>query len=747
MQGHPLQKARKLVRFFRLSKDEADYCARLKDSTHFNATFYRDTHLQNPISRRYPERHYALFGEALGLMPNPGFQPKYYLTSNTDVASANMRPLDHYMRTGHKEGRVTLPQADVVLSAPDVQVPVIRTGPAEADFAVVLHLYYYDLWEELAARLADQDIRFDLFVTLTDRGESTDDMVVRILERFPKARIFRYPNHGRDIFPFMHLNNSGALQSYQAVAKIHGKKSPHREDGDSWRTHLVGGILPGDGTADLLHRFLQDRDSAIWVADGQIYSGNRWWGSNRDAAAKLLRRVELRLTDRELRFPAGSIYWIKPHLLSMLRALDLTREDFTNEACQVDGTTAHAVERSIGVIADAGSYRMSQTTDLLTVRHLEAKRPGFVSAFYLPQFHPIPENDDWWGKGFTEWQGVTRAKPNFEGHRQPFLPSDLSFYDLRQTKVMGDQYQLAKEAGIDAFCVYHYWFDGHRLLETPMDGLLNRPEIPFNFYLCWANESWRRNWDGLSGEVLMPQSYAQGFEGALARSALPYMTDPRYARPDGTRPRFVIYRPGDMPDADASIARLRDAWHDLGVGEVELGAVLFHGEERKRAGYEGFDFLIEMPPHGSVGDDAYLVGGKAEPGALGAGLAPGFKGLVYNYDAVIAAGLKAPEGFASEQVIPGLMPSWDNTARRGTSAHIAYGANPSRFRHWLKHCIAERVPQAYRQEVFLNAWNEWGEKAVLEPSHQYGHAYLDVLREQVAVEDQVEETGQDRAIV
>ena len=174
--------------------------------------------------------------------------------------------------------------------------------------------------------------------------------------------------------------------------------------------------------------------------------------------------------------------------------------------------------------------------------------PAYVSAFYLPQFHPMPENDAWWGKGFTEWTAVTRARPNFAGHVQPLLPADLGFYDLRVPETMGAQWRLAEAAGIDAFCVYHYWFDGRRLLERPLDGLLARPDVPFRFYLCWANEAWRRNWDGLSGEILIDQSYGEGFEAGLAASTLPYFADPRYARPDGRRPRFVVYRPTDLPD-------------------------------------------------------------------------------------------------------------------------------------------------------------------------------------------------------
>jgi hypothetical protein len=354
-------------------------------------------------------------------------------------------------------------------------------------------------------------------------------------------------------------------------------------------------------------------------------------------------------------------------------------------------------------------------------------RPGFVSAFYLPQFHPIPENDAWWGKGFTEWASVTRARPNFAGHVQPFLPADLGFYDLRVTDVMGEQWRLASEAGIDAFCVYHYWFDGRQVLEKPLEGLLARPDVPFRYYLAWANEAWRRNWDGLSGEILIDQTYAAGFEEGLVASTLPHFADPRYARPDGRRPRFVIYRPTDLPDPAGSVARLRAAWAAAGHREVELGAVLFHVEGESRVDPALFDFWVEMPPHGLVGAGDFLAGGPEGP-LPGLCLPADFEGLIYDYDRVIAKSLKRRFGAGLEgRVIAGVMPSWDNTARRRRAAHIAHGANPLRFARWLAGLAETRLATSYRQELMVNAWNEWAEKAVLEPSAQHGRAYLDAL--------------------
>ena len=218
----------------------------------------------------------------------------------------------------------------------------------------------------------------------------------------------------------------------------------------------------------------------------------------------------------------------------------------------------------------------------------------------------------------------------------------------------------------------------------------------------------------------------------MRKNVARYMADPRYSRPDGIRPRFMIYRPGDMPDPAASVAKLRDAWLNLGIGDVELGAVAFHVNDRSEVPDDLFDFWVEMPPHGMVGADAYLFGGPSG-NLIGPSVSPGFEGLVYSYDRVIDASLD-PARWAKlpSNTICGAMPSWDNSARRGLTAHIAHGATPARFRHWIDRLCRERVDASYRQEMFLNAWNEWAEKATLEPSITFGRGYLDAVKEIIA---------------
>ena len=735
----PLARLLRFARVMLLTPSERLYLRAIRKSGMFDPVYYRGAYPQlNPMYLRFPEKHFIAYGESMGFRPNPDFSPFAYLRYNPDVADLGMRPFRHYIESGHKEVRVTKELPEVV-TLPDIDVPVLRFDPdrPRAPQAIVVHIYYADLWEEFRETLAAVDIPHDLFITITWRGDETLELKKRIETDFPKARVMAVPNKGRDILPFLTLVNAGAFTGYRAVAKLHTKKSPHRSDGDQWRRHLIEGILPKSGLAAKLDAFAADPDAAFWVADGQHFTGQEWWGSNLERTRQVLARVEITMPEDVLSFPAGSIYWIKPLMISMLRSLNLQADLFETETAQVDGTLAHAIERVLGFLALAAGQKVMQASQIgpdaqhpITDPPPRGLRPALTSAFYLPQFHPTRENDAWWGKGYTEWRAAIATQSCFAGHLQPMLPADLGFYDLRATEVMGDQAALARKAGIDAFCVYHYWFDGRRVLEAPLDRLLTRPEIDFPFYLCWANESWRRNWDGLSGEVLLEQTYAKGFEAALAADVARYMRDPRYLRPDGTRPRFVIYRPEDMPDPAGSVKRLRAAFRAEGMGEVELGAVSFHIAGENPVAPDLFDFWIEMPPHGLVEGPDYLFGGP-QGNMMPVPVNGRFTGLIYDYTAAAARSLgKDYLAKLPPRTIAGIMPSWDNAARRGLRGHIAYGANPASFRVWLSGVLRRRIAGSYRQELFVNAWNEWAEKAVLEPSQTFGSANLDVVRDE-----------------
>ncbi|MFJ1253067.1 glycoside hydrolase family 99-like domain-containing protein [Cupriavidus sp. CuC1] len=713
----------------------AEYLKLISDSGLFDRVFYTSSYSIDPIFHDEPVLHYVLIGESKGLQPNPDFWPGAYLQINMDVAAAGLDPFKHFLQVGRWEGRRSRPLPPIEGGINTTPLPIVRGRgfPNPKKIAVCLHIYYVDLWKQLRETIARLEEDFDLFVSLVDRGSPLDSVRGEILSAYPNARVFVFPNHGRDIFPFVYMATAGLFDPYDAICKIHTKKSPHREDGDFWRTHLINGIVPECDAGDLLNGFLANEKLGIWVADGQIYEGDKWWGANnKGRVAELLHRIEIRHPLDRLTFPAGSIYWLKRPIINLIRGMQLTEVDFEAEDSQVDGTSAHAFERILGYLAEAANVDLVQTSEVQS-RNLKrrgesgaAKLKPFVSCFYLPQFHSIPENDAWWGEGYTEWIGAAKAKPQFGGHYQPVVPVGTGFYDLRDPEVIGRQYKLAKSHGISAFCMYYYSFDhGRRLLEAPLENLLVRKDIDACFYLCWANESWTRNWDGLSGEVLMPQSYLPGCEDEIASDSARFFSDPRYYRLNGVEPRFVIYRPEDIPNVGDFVERLRSAWRKLGFPRVNLGAVLFHlNDDPDEDLVSTFDFFIEMPPHGLVGSGDYIVGGDNPDVSFP--VDANFKGLVYSYNKVIENSIarEFPANLGGK-VIRGVMPSWDNTARRGNRAHISFGANPARFGSWVDGLLEKGLASG---ELMINAWNEWGEKAVMEPNCQYGKGYLEALK-------------------
>ncbi|WP_395646262.1 glycoside hydrolase family 99-like domain-containing protein [Terricaulis sp.] len=335
-------------------------------------------------------------------------------------------------------------------------------------------------------------------------------------------------------------------------------------------------------------------------------------------------------------------------------------------------------------------------------------------AFHLPQFHPIPENDAWWGPGFTEWSNVARAQPQFLGHYQPRLPGELGFYDLRTPGVLARQAALARQYGVGAFAFHYYWFAGKRLLEAPLDAFVADKSIDIEFCLCWANENWTRRWDGDEHDVLIAQNHTMEDHARVFADLARYMGDPRYLRIDG-KPLLIVYR----PEIIANAAEMTTLWRREaekqgwpGVYLVASSAFRFDAPQRL-----GFDALVEFPPHGLAGD-------RVEQNLRW--LNPRHGGAVFDYAGVAAAEVKRMQGARSGAVFPGVMPGWDNEARRPAAGAVYHGATPQSYGAWLRAAVAraKRTLSPDRRLVFINAWNEWAEGAYLEPDRAFGRAYL-----------------------
>ena len=340
-----------------------------------------------------------------------------------------------------------------------------------------------------------------------------------------------------------------------------------------------------------------------------------------------------------------------------------------------------------------------------------------VLAFYLPQFHAVPENDAWWGKGFTEWTNVARALPRFVGHYQPRIPRDLGHYELHGTAVLRRQAEMARGAGIHGFVFYMYSFNGRRLLDGPVEALLADPSIDLPFCLMWANENWTRRWDGSEHEVLLSQDYRPEDEPALIETFLRHFRDRRYIRLEG-RPVLMVYRAGLIPRG--AVARWRRLFAAAGEEPMFVMAQSFGDRDPRRF---GMDAAVEFPPH-------KLTEGLETISDLTM-LDHAATARVYRYDEVAAATDLLPQPYP---LIRTALPGWDNDARRQGAGMTLHGATPEAYQAWLGRLVAAAQAQPVGGEalVCVNAWNEWGEGAYLEPDVHFGAAFLNATGRAVA---------------
>ena len=344
-----------------------------------------------------------------------------------------------------------------------------------------------------------------------------------------------------------------------------------------------------------------------------------------------------------------------------------------------------------------------------------------VVALYLPQFHPIPENDEWWGAGFTEWTNVARARPLFDGHEQPKLPGELGFYDLRLAETRAAQAALAERHGVEAFCYWHYWFAGRRLLERPFDEVLETGQPRFEFCLAWANQNWSTIWTG-GRSVLVPQTYpgpADHERHFLA--VLPAFRDERYFRVDG-RPLFLVYRPNDLPDA----AAFAEQWRHL-ARRAGLPGLYLVGETK--AGWSASSVGFDAELHAALYD---VYPQPRIPGRVGARFDRWFRRGPKQYPYQELMRRLEDVGSASHPRLPMVVSNWDSTPRFGRHGFILSGSTPDLFGAAMRDAIeATQVLPSEQRLVFLKSWNEWAEGNYVEPDRAHGDAYLRAMADAV----------------
>ena len=372
-------------------------------------------------------------------------------------------------------------------------------------------------------------------------------------------------------------------------------------------------------------------------------------------------------------------------------------------------------------------------------------------AYYLPQYHSIPENDNAWGKGFTEWTNTKRAKPLFEGHYQPKTPLNENYYNLTDVNVMVEQAELAKEHGIFGFCYYHYWFkNGKKLLEKPIEQMLKEEKVKIPFCLSWANENWSKLWDGGNQEIIVEQDYGDKQDWKMHLDYLvQFFRDPRYITLDG-KPVLLIYKPDIIPN----VQKMLKYWQ----------------EQAQEYGFPGFCFMIQSPglfysPEYSLGEfsyqikfppffcivrntkdmnqlrwqqSVYAILRKLKVDRIAKELISKVRAnreakrrkiqeelTIVDYDDTWKTLLNSED---SQEFIEGALVDWDNTARK-TNGYVHRGATPEKFGFYMKQLIAKIKKTGQEPIVFINAWNEWAEGAYLEPDEKNEYRYLEKLRE------------------
>lgn len=345
-----------------------------------------------------------------------------------------------------------------------------------------------------------------------------------------------------------------------------------------------------------------------------------------------------------------------------------------------------------------------------------------IMAFYLPQFHRFPENDKWWGEGFTEWENVKKAKSLFKFHMQPRVPKDHYYYDLLKEEVISEQMKLAKQYGLYGFCYYHYWFDGKLLLQKPLEIMLKMKD-KINYCFCWANEPWTRAWDGRQNDILMPQRYGGEKEWEQHfQYLIPFFKDEYYIKID-KKPMLLIYRTSNIPKCDDMIEYWDRRCKESGLEGIYVIEELNSFQKKPDCKYtEG---LLEFEPMYTlkfgrsillrIYDKIYAkIHNKIYKNSL----------LLYSYDNIWKCIIKRRKNEKlGKQLYPGAFVDWDNTLRKGKKGLVMRGASPEKFEQYLS-VQKKKAKKLNSEYIFINAWNEWGEGTYLEMDERYQDTYL-----------------------
>jgi lipopolysaccharide biosynthesis protein len=602
--------------------------------------------------------------------------------------------------------------------------------------AVHLHLYHTEMIEEFVSYLNNIPVQYDLYVSVP---ESCDEEAIRtelntLLSRVRNVVVEPVPNRGRDIAPMI-VQFGTRLSQYGIIAHIHTKKSPHKSNLADWRqdilTRMMGPPESSGGRVAHIIGLLQTTAKIVFPEGRTEFIKDRsGWADNYDLARHVLEKYT-KISIHEfpcVEFPEGSMFWARAECLKDFLGLPFKYDDFLREPIAADGTLAHALERLILIFAsekEGQCIRLHEGDSIKDYRHYEIQHDYSMSlihedvqvlTYYLPQFHPIPENDLWHGEGFTEWTKVRAANPLFEGHYQQHIPHpDIGYYLLDSPDTLRRQAEMMQKSGVHGQVFYHYWFSGKLILEEPAQLLLNTPDIRMRFCFCWANENWTRRWDGNENEILLSQNYSAQDAHDFIHYLIPFFKDSRYIKVED-RPVLFVYRPSSIPDSQEYLDVWKRECEKAGIKQPYVVAVLTRGATNPKD--FGMDAGVERVLHD------WTAGAVPEIKKSLRCYQP-INGSVLSYDDVANFYMGQTEA-KDFTYFRSLVPIWDNTARYGSETYMLHGSTPQSFQEWMESTIAytQSTLPSDRRFVLINAWNEWAEGAHLEPDSRYGYGYL-----------------------
>ena len=662
----------------------------------------------------------AVSAESRGARPLPcrSWSP----SSSSGAAAARRVPVDFERWLARRSGRKTAEFPDSWRVRTDLKfAEPSRVG-------VLVHVYYAELIAELLTELEALPVGFDLIVTNASEHPITIDG-----SRLPRMRncvVVDVENHGRDIWPMVQVVNAGLLNPYELVLKLHTKRSAWREQhelegsGEEWRSGLLAALLGGrENVIGHPRRVRREPGPRRGHCAGKHprpgVLGRRPAPDPRTAAPPRT-RGRPRLAALPGRFVLLDP-WLRPAGPALARPDRRGLRQGGRPDRRDDGARHRALDRNPqrggGFLARrrATRCRRPDRTSWHRYEHgATAARRVRVLPFYLPQFHPTPENDMWWGRGFTEWTNVTAARPVYEGHNQPNLPADLGFYDLRLDEVRQAQMELAAAHGIEGFMYYYYWFAGKRLLSEPIEALL-RSDVNKPFCIMWANENWTRRWDGRTSDILMGQDYKNVPASRFLDDVLPFLRRPALPASGGqARARRLPDRPdprlrvGDRAVAPARPRRRGRASCCCSASTSRASSTAWRAAPR-RPGSTARSASRRTTSSGT---------GCPTPGSASTSVSAATCSATSRW----CATPRCATASMADTDFPGVMVTFDNTARRQWNSDVWFGSNPYTFRRWLAaaaSAVSHREPE--HRIVFINAWNEWAESAVLEPTHRHGY--------------------------